>query len=97
MSNLVIVESPAKAKTIQKYLGKEIGLDDRANDIIKVYRTEDEVFSPKTIASFEGKVFTDEHPDDWVNPLNFSSLAKGTITNVRRGNESIRYSKRYNR
>lgn len=85
--NFLICKNVPIARTgIQKYLGKEIGLDDRANDIIKVYRTEDEVFSPKTIASFEGKVFTDEHPDDWVNPLNFSSLAKGTITNVRRGN-----------
>ena len=85
--NFLICKNVPIARTgVQKYLGKEIGLDDRANDIIKVYRTEDEVFSPKTIASFEGKVFTDEHPDDWVNPLNFSSLAKGTITNVRRGN-----------
>lgn len=85
--NFLICKNVPIARTgVQKYLGKEIGLDDRANDIIKVYRTEDEVFNPKTIASFEGKVFTDEHPDDWVNPLNFSSLAKGTITNVRRGN-----------
>lgn len=83
---LICKNVPIARTGVQKYLGKEIGLDDRANDIIKVYRTEDEVFNPKTIASFEGKVFTDEHPDDWVNPLNFSSLAKGTITNVRRGN-----------
>ncbi len=86
--NFLICKNVPIARTgVQKYLGKEIGLDDKPNSIIKVYRTEDEVFSSKTIASFEGKVFTDEHPDDWVNPFNFNSFAKGTVTNVRRGTE----------
>lgn len=82
---LICYNVPIARTGVQKYLGKELGLKDRPDDIIKVYRTENEVFSPKTIASFEGKVFVDEHPNDWVTPLNFQTYGKGTITNVRRG------------
>lgn len=82
---LICYNVPIARTGVQKYLGKELGLDDRADEIIKVYRTEEEVFNPKTIASFEGKVFVDEHPNDWVTPLNFQTYGKGTITNVRRG------------
>ena len=87
---LICYNVPIARTGVQKYLGKEIGLNDRPDDIVKVYRTEDEVFNPKTMASFEGKVFVDEHPSDWVTPFNFQTYGKGTITNVRRGsgNES---------
>ena len=82
---LICYNVPIARTGVQKYLGRELGLNDRSDDIIKVYRTEDEVFNPKTIASFEGKVFVDEHPNDWVTPLNFQTYGKGVITNVRRG------------
>ena len=82
---LICYNVPIARTGVQKYLGRELGLKDRPDDIIKVYRTEDEVFNPKTISSFEGKVFVDEHPTDWVTPLNFQTYGKGVITNVRRG------------
>lgn len=101
---LVCYNVPIARTGIQQYLGKELGFDgSEANDIIEVYRTESEVFNPKAMASFEGKPFTDEHPDEDVNPTNYVEYGKGTITNVRRGkgNESnmlladiIVYSKR---
>ena len=52
---------------------------------IVIVRDEKEVFSPATIASFEGKPVTIGHPDDFVNPENWKELTCGTMTNVRRG------------
>ena len=49
---LICYNVPIARTGVQKYLGKELGLNDRADEIIKVYRTEEEVFNPKTIASF---------------------------------------------
>lgn len=69
----------------QKYLGREIGVNERPNDIITVYRTEEEVFNPRAIASFEGCPFTEEHPMDFVQPQNSEALVKGTVVNVHRG------------
>jgi hypothetical protein len=50
-----------------------------------VTRESKEVFRPETIASFEGKPFTVQHPEDFVNPTNWKVLAKGIMQNVRRG------------
>lgn len=68
-----------------EYLGREIGADDRADDIVKVYRSPEEVFSDAAMASFEGKVATDEHPPELVTPDNAAIYTKGTVTNVRQG------------
>lgn len=53
--------------------------------LILIQRGEDDLFDPKTIASFEGKAVTNDHPDDWVNPSNWKALAVGTAQSVRRG------------
>lgn len=50
-----------------------------------VERTEEDVFDKGTIASFEGKPLTVNHPNEFVNPDNWSDLAVGHIQNVRRG------------
>ena len=34
--------------------------------IIVITRGDDDLFRPETIASFEGKPITNDHPDDWV-------------------------------
>lgn len=59
----------------------QVGPDGRAI----VVREAKEVFRPETIASFEGKPFTITHPEDFVNPSNWKTLAKGSIQNVRKG------------
>lgn len=69
----------------QQYLGREIGVTERPTDIITVYRTEEEVFNPRAMASFEGCPFTEEHPLDFVQPHNSDALVKGTVVNVHRG------------
>lgn len=70
-----------------EYLGEEIGEDNKRGQIVKVYRSPEEVFSPAAMASFEGKPTTDEHPSDWVTPDNISIYGKGTAQNIRRSKE----------
>lgn len=53
--------------------------------LIQVYRGEDVLFSPITIASTEGKPVVDDHPDDWVTPKNWQKLSKGSGHNVHQG------------
>ncbi|MGD8188562.1 DUF2213 domain-containing protein [Brevibacillus ginsengisoli] len=71
-----------------EYLGEEIGADDQRGKIVKVYRSPEEVFSPAAIASFEGKVLTDEHPAEVVTPDNATRYTKGVVQNVREGSGS---------
>lgn len=71
----------------QTYLKSEIyGISDDEDIYIDVDRNENEVFSEKTLASFEGKPLTIEHPDVNVGPENYKELSVGHIQNVRRGN-----------
>lgn len=67
------------------YLGEEVGADDKTGKLVKVFRSPEEVFSPGAIASFEGKVTTDEHPPDQVTSDNATRYAKGSVQNVRQG------------
>ena len=67
----------------QEYLGEELQLKDK--DKVRVYRDEDEVFAPATIASFEGKPVTNEHPSQWIDVNNIKQYMLGHSQNVRRG------------
>jgi hypothetical protein len=81
---LICQNVPIARTGMQKYLGNEMGLED--NNIYEVEREPTDVFSPETIASFEGKPFTDEHPvGNEVSPENASWLVKGSVQNVHRG------------
>lgn len=68
-----------------EYLGEEIGVEEKRGQIVKVYRSPEEVFSPAAMASFEGKVLTDEHPPEAVTPNNATRYTKGVVQNVRQG------------
>lgn len=69
-----------------EYLGSEIGAD--TNDIVKVHRTPEEVFSPSAVASFEGKPVVNDHPPVGLSSENATDYSKGTVTNVKRGKGS---------
>ena len=69
----------------QDYLPTEIGLTGDNSSLVKVYRTEDEVFSDATLASFEGKPVTLDHPPTAVDPSNYGVYLKGHAENVHRG------------
>lgn len=73
----------------QKYLSGELGIEDAAPDkTYDVFRVEDEVFSPATVASFEGKPVTDDHPMESVDTGNIQAYSCGHAQNVRRGTGS---------
>lgn len=70
----------------------DFGLDlSKPHAEVEIYRPEEEVFHPDTLASFEGKPVTDGHPEGgaFVDPANFGKLAKGHLQNVRRGKEPL--------
>ncbi|MEE9382854.1 MAG: DUF2213 domain-containing protein [Nannocystaceae bacterium] len=65
---------------IHDYRAKQIGITDRdPDDIVKVYRPEDEVFSDASMASFGRVPVTNEHPrgDGVVTLDNVDSLSVG--------------------
>jgi len=59
------------------------------DDELEVWRDPDEVFSPATIASFEGKTFTLTHPKELLESLNDNRHNQGHVQNVRRGSEPL--------
>ena len=80
---LICRNVPIARTGAQEYLGTEIGLD--TADVVTVMRPEEEVFSPATLASFEGKPVTDEHPPDLLDPDTAGQFARGHAQNVRKG------------
>lgn len=74
---------------VQHYLGSELGIVDKYHDMVAVYRPEDEVFHPETLASFEGKPVTDDHPAGDVLPGNYANYAKGHAQHIRKDGEYI--------
>ena len=85
-----LVASPRVARTgIQLYRGRELGRDDL--DIVRVYRSEDEVFKKTSLATFGNKPVTDDHPPVPVTAQNWKDYAKGGLgEDVLRDNQFIR-------
>ncbi len=67
------------------YADGEVPVTADNTGLIIIYRGEDVLFDPITIASAESKPITDDHPDDWVSPDNWKELSKGMGKDVRRG------------
>lgn len=85
---LICFNVPIARTGTYQYLKEELGLD--GTGIVNVYREPEEVFDQKTIASFNGKAFTDTHPSVDVTSDNWDQFSKGMVQDVRRGkgNES---------
>lgn len=71
----------------QEYRRAEVFGDscDDADKVIEIDRIEEEVFSPATLASFENKPITVEHPDVDVNSDNYKDYSVGFVRDVKRG------------
>lgn len=52
---------------------------------IQVDRKEEDVFNPKTLASFENVPITIEHPSGNVDPDNYNSLSVGYMRDIHKG------------
>ena len=80
---LLCLNVPVARTGVQEYLPEELGLP--GTDPVPVFRSEAEVFSPETIASFEGMPVTNDHPADGVDIDNIRRLQAGHAHNIRRG------------
>ena len=82
---------PVARTGTQDYLPEELGLSPGSFSfasgpgLISVYRPEEEVFAPETMASFEGMPVTNDHPPDGVDVENTRRLQMGHAHNIRRG------------
>jgi len=67
------------------YAPNETPVDADGKDYVTISRSIEDIHNPETIASFEGKPVTINHPDEFVTPENWKELAVGVIQNVRAG------------
>ncbi len=75
---------------VQEYRAFELGLDADGIDpmkVIRLHRPAEEVFNPASMASFESKPITIEHPKEAVTADNWSELAKGEVRDVTRSGD----------
>lgn len=82
---LICLGVPIARTGWQTYREGEIDAESGGEGEIEVYRDEKEVFSPETIASFEGKTVTTPHPPTFLTPHNDNAFSKGHGQNVRKG------------
>lgn len=70
----------------QLYAAGEIPVEPDKNGLIRIERSEDEVFRPETVASFNGKPVVDEHPPSGkITPDSYRVHSAGVVINPRRG------------
>ena len=75
---------------VQEYRAYELGLDADGMDpmkVIRLHRPAEEVFDPASMASFENKPITIEHPPVAVTADNWAELAKGEVRDVSRSGD----------
>ena len=89
---LLCLNVPVARTGTQDYLPEELGLTPGSSSfsfdpggMVSVYRPEEEVFAPETLASFEGMPVTNDHPSDSVDIENIRRLQMGHAHNIRRG------------
>lgn len=82
---LICFDVPIARIGTMDYAAVELPGMDAKDGVIEIERTEDEVFRPETIASFEMKPVTIDHPYDPVTPDNWTMFAKGVAKDIRRG------------
>lgn len=73
------------------YLGRELpqAFNENTGEIFKVYRSPEELFSPNTIASFEGKSVTNTHPTSNLDVNTAPMTERGHVQNVRRDGDFL--------
>jgi hypothetical protein len=77
----LVTQALAVRTGIQEYYGHELGLtDERRDQIVRVYRSEEEVRSPASLTTFSHAPVTDGHPPVSVAAENWADLAKGEVS-----------------
>jgi hypothetical protein len=79
-----------KVSDLPQDTARDLGVDtSNPGANITIYRPPEEVFHPDTLKSFEGKPITMNHPEDFVDPTNYTKVAMGHVQNVRKGAEPL--------
>lgn len=86
---LICHDVPIARTGPQEYRAQELQLDGDPERIITVNRHPEDVFEDATLASFEGKPITENHPPENVGPENYAAYTKGHVQNVRRQGDYI--------
>ena len=87
----LLCENAVIARTgIQEYSPQEAGMPGGADGKVRLIRSNDEVFDPKTLASFENKPITMSHPPSMLTSKNWGRFAKGSVHNVRQDGSLMR-------
>ena len=86
---LLCEEVPVARTGMMVYGPDETPLETGLDGIVKIFRDEEEVFRPETMASIVGKPVTKGHPEDDVTPDTWKDLAHGVVMNVRRGEGAL--------
>ena len=81
---LICVDAVLARTGKQSYMRSELFDTDDETEV-DVDRRPEEVFSPQTLASFENKPITVEHPNEDVNSENFKEYAVGFVRDVHQG------------
>lgn len=82
---LVCHDVPIARVGQQIYSAYEVPVEANMVGEIFIDRTAEEVFREETIASFNGKPVTIEHPAEFVSPDNWRTLSAGVTMNARAG------------
>lgn len=89
----MVAKNSTLARTgVQQYRAYELGLDTEGMDpmrVIRLHRPAEEVFDGQSMASFESKPITIDHPSDPVTADNWADLAKGEARDVARFGEMM--------
>lgn len=86
----LLCEEVAVARTGMMIYGPdETPIEAGPDGIVKIFREQEDVFSPKTMASAMGKSVVDDHPEEDVTPSNWKDLTCGIMMNVRRGDKAM--------
>ncbi len=81
---LVAPGTIATSDNVQKYSASELGLTGYPADaMVGLYRPTDEVMSPETLASFENKPISLNHPPGSVSAANWKDFAVGDVRDVK--------------
>ena len=82
---LLCVGVPIARTGVMSYAEQEIPEIESNSGVIDIERSPDEVFREETLASFEGKPVTVDHPYEQITPANWAAFARGHAMNIRRG------------
>jgi hypothetical protein len=72
-----------------EYYGDELGIEEMRGKKLRVCRNPEELFSKVTMASFEGKPATNNHPSQNLDIHTVGAIVRGHVQNVRQDGEFL--------